>query len=125
MNMRHLKYFLILGIFSIVISGCSPNQLLGPASTPTLPPTTGTVSGWVYHSDGITLFESALVILQTEDSSFLLNTRTDSTGKYIFENVKPGQYIVAAGEDKEGGCLVEGSTKVEAGKESIVNLKGC
>jgi len=76
------------------ISSGSPVHDTGDIElTPVTVPTTGTVEGTVYDSDGNPV-EGATVELLDEDGNVVDTKTTDSNGRYGFENVGFGNYAI-------------------------------
>lgn len=56
----------------------------------------GTVSGNVANADGRSVSEAQVMLTQKSNASVIFNTKTDSEGKFKFENIPAGAYLVSA-----------------------------
>jgi hypothetical protein len=64
-----------------------------------IPTGTGSIAGRVIDRDTNRPLASALVTLQPSAGASALITTTDDGGRYLFEGVGPGEYLVAASHD--------------------------
>lgn len=55
-----------------------------------------TVSGTIKDPSGEPMIQAAVQLLAARDSSFVAGTSTDTSGRFRFESVKAGQYLVRA-----------------------------
>lgn len=56
----------------------------------------GTVTGIILNEMNSALDGATLYLLKSKDSSVLKMAAADKTGRYIFENISPGSYLVSA-----------------------------
>ena len=117
------QYLIALACLAFLLAGCGPGQLLGPTvtptptatptstptltptptSTPTLTPTPippGQVKGQIflegvdqpYVSDRV---DSDVILYSVDAEETVERVLTDNDGYYLFDDVEPGNYVVA------------------------------
>ncbi len=72
-----------------------PRQKSSPKET-TAPPITGTIRGRLTSTDGQPLMNANVLVQSLTGTPVAKPTRPDSEGKFVFENLIPGAYIVMA-----------------------------
>ena len=73
----------------------TPGQKSAPKET-TAPPITGTIRGRLTSTDGQPLLNANVLVQSLTGTPVAKPTRPDAEGKFVFENLIPGAYIVMA-----------------------------
>ena len=124
------RSILVISILIIPLSvlGCQPGQTFGPTATPSLSPTNiptstptitptntplpitntpslpGTVTGLVMNSSNLPLENVGIKLLK--NLNLVTETKTNSEGKFTFENIPPGKYVIKYDYFPEGGFAI-------------------
>jgi len=115
------KLMLICGAIMLFISAFAkaedritveafPNRTFRPENTVTLPP--GEITGTALQSDQVTPYSNIKVaLLNPETGEAAASTVTDEDGKFVFEDLPEGRYVIQVGNpgiisllDVEGGA---------------------
>jgi hypothetical protein len=78
-----------------------------------------TISGHVLRADGQDAEFATVVLLAAADSNLVKGAVSDGKGRFAFENIPPGAYLIRAELIGEGKPLVE----VQADK-TVLNVEG-
>jgi uncharacterized GH25 family protein len=109
---RLLRLMISLWLVALFLSACGV-------------PTTGKIKGTLTKEDGAPLPNVRVELGATEGSSREpQGTQTDAKGQFAFEQVKPGEYLLAIlVEGSEAKCLVIRQLEVQAGDQVTLDFK--
>ena len=77
-------------------AGATPPRQKSAPKEPTTPPVTGTIRGRLTSTDGQPLINANVLVQSLTGIPAAKPTRPDAEGKFVFENLLPGAYIVMA-----------------------------
>ncbi|MBL8762298.1 MAG: carboxypeptidase regulatory-like domain-containing protein [Phycisphaerae bacterium] len=92
MTKRNFLSFLIAAIVGVF--------MLAMPSTASAQPAPGKIVGIVVDADGSPVAEAHVVL--THGDRVVARAMTDADGKYVFERVRPGRYLLQAGKREVG-----------------------
>ena len=114
------RRFLVLTVGALLLAGCAASEggTTGVTTTSAAPPSvsaeTGSIQGSVLSEDQLPIVGAEVAIIETKAS-----TKTDDTGKFVFNDLVPGTYKVIA--QRLGYSSAARSVEVKA--QEILELK--
>ena len=127
-----LNYLVALAIITILFASCAKDGATGPAGAngtnggvgPAGPSLTGSIEGFVrkfdQYGNGIETGMSGVAVSLIGNTT--VNTTTDSTGKYIFNNVSTGIYNLSATDSLFGYVMVNPAQFIGGGTLLRANI---